>query len=149
MANRNRLVEQNGCIWKTKIMSKSSWLRYGSLQGSTPPLVLQQDHDLDFNNLLEGGGGGGAITFASLLTIIFSRAPLASQQFRNTGTNIFLNGFQNIWKTMTKMGEKQGHAHQQHTLVLHAFCSFSAKKEQSDEHKECMCFFLLLCGTKR
>lgn len=31
-----------------------------------------------------------------LLTIMFSRAPLASQQLRNTGTNMFLNGAQKI-----------------------------------------------------
>lgn len=38
-------------------------------------------------------------------TIMFSRAPLASQQLRNTGTNMFLNGGQKILK---EDGRKKG-----------------------------------------
>lgn len=33
-----------------------------------------------------------------LLTIMFSSADLASQQLRNTGTNMFLHGGQKIWE---------------------------------------------------
>lgn len=36
------------------------------------------------------------LTLLEILTIMFSRAPLASQQLRNTGTNMFLNGGQKI-----------------------------------------------------
>lgn len=51
-----------------------------------------------------------AFLFNSLerLTIMFSRAPLASQQLRKTGTNMFLKGGQKIFKRREKKEENRG-----------------------------------------